>query len=244
VTVAESFAPAPETSGTLRIVGLEPGQPECRILIVEDQRENWILLQRLLENAGFATRVVEDGLRAVEGFKSWRPHFIWMDLRLPVMNGMEAAKRIRALERGSEVKIAAVTASVFASQREEVLAAGFDDFLRKPYRPNEVFDCMARHLKLRYQYQWKPAPVAAETSTVLRPEDFSSLPANLRVELEDAVIALDHQRIARLVKRISEQDARLGRLLARFTDKLAYTPIFNALEKVQKITPAVLPPVK
>jgi len=150
------------------------------------------------------------------------------------MSGMEAAKRIRALDGGREVKIAAVTASVFASQREEVLTAGFDDFLRKPYRPKEVFDCMARHLNLRYQRQWKPAPPAAETSAVLCPEDFSSLPANLRVELEDAVIALDHERIALLVKRISEQDASLGRLLARFSDRLAYTPIFNALEKSKK----------
>jgi CheY-like chemotaxis protein len=136
-----------------QVVGLAPGQPEYRILIVEDKRENWLLLQRLLENAGFHVQVAEDGARGVEMFRSWLPHLIWMDLRLPVMDGMEAARKIRALDGGRHVKIIALTASAFAQQREEVLAAGLDDFLRKPYRRGEVFDCMARH----------PSDVAVDT---------------------------------------------------------------------------------
>ncbi len=59
-----------------QIAGLEPGQPECRILIVEDQAENWLLLQGLLENAGFQVQVAEDGASGIEKFLRWRPHFI------------------------------------------------------------------------------------------------------------------------------------------------------------------------
>ena len=66
--------------------GLEPGRPDYRVLIVEDQRENWQLLQGLLQSAGFQVRVAEDGEQAVEAFRSWRPQFIWMDLRLPVLS--------------------------------------------------------------------------------------------------------------------------------------------------------------
>ena len=99
------------------MIGLRPGQPEYRILIVEDQRENWLLLQRLLETTGFKVRVAENALQAVEEFKAWRPHFIWMDVRLSGIDGLEATKRIRRLAGGSELKIVAVTASVFASQR-------------------------------------------------------------------------------------------------------------------------------
>jgi CheY-like chemotaxis protein len=214
-----------------QVIGIEPGQPDYRILIVEDQRENWLLLQRLLQTAGFQVRVAEDGGQAVEAFKLWRPHFIWMDLRLPVLGGVEAAGRIRELEGGREVRIVAVTASVFASQREEVLASGFDDFLRKPYRPREIFECMARHLGVRYLYGAGPQAAARDLPLTLRSEELAALPAALRDELEDAVIALDRERIARTLYRISEQNSSLANALGNLADKLAYTAIFEALER-------------
>ena len=70
---------------------------------------------------------------------------------MPVMDGIEAVRRIRLLDGGRDVKIAAVTASGLDSQRNEVLAAGLDDYVSKPYRPEEIFDCMARHLGVRYR---------------------------------------------------------------------------------------------
>ena len=88
-------------AGREQLTSLEPGQPEFRILIVEDQQENWVLLERLLTAAGFVVRLAEDGGRAVAAFQSWRPHLICMDLRLPVLNGMEAAQRIRQLDGGT-----------------------------------------------------------------------------------------------------------------------------------------------
>jgi CheY-like chemotaxis protein len=143
---AEKSGVTPPETEEERIVGVEPGRPDYRVLIVEDVEENRLVLQRLMENAGFQVRLAGDGARGVEIFQGWRPRFVWIDLRMPVMDGKEAIQRIRALDGGLEVKIAAVTASAFASQREEVLAAGVDDFIRKPYQPSEIFDCMARHL--------------------------------------------------------------------------------------------------
>ena len=129
-----------------RVTALAEGQTEYRILIVEDQRENWMVLERLLANAGFLVRVAENGVQGVKEFREWRPQFIWMDLCMPVMDGVEATRRIRVCEGGHEVKIAAVTASGYASERSEILAEGMDDYVRKPYRPEEIFECMARHL--------------------------------------------------------------------------------------------------
>ena len=130
---------------------LEPGQPECRVLIVEDDPENAMILEQLLRRAGFSVRLASNGVAGIDEFREWRPHFIWMDMRMPEMGGADAARRIRELPGGRKVKIAAITASVFASEREEVLAAGMDDFLRKPYHSDKIFDCMVRQLGVRFR---------------------------------------------------------------------------------------------
>ncbi len=143
-----------------RVASLAPGQPHHRILIVEDQVMNWLLLQRILNGAGFQTRMTEDGASCVELFKEWRPHLIWMDVRMKGMDGLEATRRIRTLEGGREVKIVALTASAFKKERDDIMASGMDDFIRKPYRPEEIFDCLTRHLGVRFVYEDTP-PVAA-----------------------------------------------------------------------------------
>jgi signal transduction histidine kinase/ligand-binding sensor domain-containing protein/CheY-like chemotaxis protein len=213
-----------------KVVGLVPGQPEQRILIVEDKRENWLLLQRLLLDAGFQVRVAEDGAQGVEMFRIWQPHLIWMDLRLPVMGGLEATREIRALDGGREVRIVALTASAFTQQREEVMAAGLDDFLRKPYRREEIFDCMARHLGVRYLYKQASRTAPAEPVGAVTPEALAPLSEQLREELANAVVRLDAGPIREVIGRISEQDAQLGAALANCADRLAYTEILDALE--------------
>jgi CheY-like chemotaxis protein len=217
------------------VVGLAPGQPEYRILIVEDKKENWLLLQRLLQDAGFQVRVAEDGAQGVEMFQSWQPHLIWMDLRLPVMGGLEAAGVIRALDGGLQVKIVALTASAFARQREEVLAAGLNDFVRKPYRREEIFECMACHLGVRYSYKESARTPSPHPASPLTPEALAVLPEQLRQELTDALVRLDAGPIFEAIGRVSEQDAQLGGVLTSYAKRFAYTQILNALEDGQGV---------
>jgi len=136
-----------------KIIGLMPEHPEYRILIVEDQIENRILLKRMLENIGFCVRVAENGEIGVDIFQKWRPQFIWMDIRMPVMDGLTATKLIRCAEGGKEVKIVALTASVFNEERSIIMEAGMDDFIRKPYKEKEIFDCIAHNLNLKFIYE-------------------------------------------------------------------------------------------
>jgi signal transduction histidine kinase/ActR/RegA family two-component response regulator len=142
-----------------RIAGLAPGQPEYRVLIIEDRLEDRLVLRRLLEDAGFRVQAVETGESGVQMFQTWRPQFVWVDRRLPLKDGLETTRSIRALPGGRNVKIGGVSASVFPSEREEMLAAGLDDFVRKPYAPIEIFECMARHLGV--QYRWNNTSAAA-----------------------------------------------------------------------------------
>ncbi len=213
-----------------RVVGLQPGQPEFRILIVEDQVENWLLLRRLMEGVGLTVRVAENGRQGVELFQSWQPHFIWMDVRMPVMDGLEATRRIRSLEGGMTPKIAALTASAFKEERDRVMAAGMDDFIRKPFKSAEIFDCLTRNLGVRFLRDQSGADNGAAPTVALDPAGLAALPAELRRQLHDAVIELDGPRISDVAARIAELDPGLGAILAHQADRLAYTPILRAIE--------------
>jgi len=219
----------PESAPAMgRILGVEAGQPEYRILVVEDEPENWMVLERLLSDAGFQVRVAQNGKQGVEMYEEWRPDFIWMDLRMPVMDGIEATRRIRALPVGTDVKIAAVSAWGI-SRRTEVLAAGMDDYLTKPYRPAEIFDCLQRHLGLRY-LRAEAAPPPAGHSAELSKDAIAALPSALRAELLDAVTALNAKRISQAIAKVAEHDAPLGSVLAGYAERYAYTAILSAVE--------------
>jgi signal transduction histidine kinase/DNA-binding response OmpR family regulator len=224
-----------------RVTALAEGQPEYRILIVEDQEENWMVLERLLANAGFRVRVARNGAQGVKEFRAWRPQFIWMDLRMPVMDGVEATRLIRACEGGHEVKIAALTASGYASERSQILAGGMDDYVRKPYRPAEIFECMARHLGLRYQVSEGAAKSDGERLGELNADDLCALPDELRRELRDALIMLNPVGILTAIERISRENRALGLILARYAGRTAYSAIFDAMMMEDKAKAVPLP---
>jgi PleD family two-component response regulator len=150
-----------------------------------------------------------------------------MDLRMPVMDGKEAARRIRAIVGGREVKIVAVTASAFISEREEILTAGADDVIRKPYRASEIFDCMARLLGLSRIYSEQRQK---HRTLHLRKEDLSALPQNLIRDLIAAILTLDDERIREVIARISECDAAVGDSLAEFANRTAFTAVLESAE--------------
>ncbi len=140
-------------SQSQKIIGLAPHQPTYRILVAEDQPANRILLVKLLDTLGFEVREAENGQEAVAMWSSWEPHLIWMDMRMPVMNGYEATKRIKAHVKGQATAILALTASALEEDRQVILSAGCDDFVRKPFREEELLCKMSKHLGVRYLYQ-------------------------------------------------------------------------------------------
>lgn len=226
--VAEAdISKPPEEKG--EVSGLAPGQPEYRILVVEDQMENRVLLERLLQDVGFKVMLAEDGVQAVKLFQSWQPHFIWMDRRMPGMDGLEATKRIRALPEGKEVKIVAVTASVFREERDELTKAGMNDFVRKPYRSSEIYQCMEKYLGLRYVYGNESA-AESNKAAELTPAMLRGLTAALRAKLGEAVLSLDSDRVDAVIREIAQHDAALGKVIAYWAGNFDYPSILRALE--------------
>lgn len=215
-----------------RVVKLAPGQAERRILIVEDNLESRLLMKKLLEPVGFAVSEAANGEEATKVFQEWHPHFIWMDRRMPVMDGLEATRRIKAMEGGKETVIVALTASVLKEQQEELLAAGSDDFVSKPFRADEIFDCMERHLGVRYIYREGDEIPSGDVSELeLKPEAFASLPEALKAELKKAAILLDVEFAHEVITRIEAIDSALASAVRQRVDELQFSALHELVKQ-------------
>ncbi len=135
-----------------RISRLRDGNYANLIMVVDDSEVDRLLLVRILQQVGFSVISAANGSEAVALFQQHRPTFIWMDLRMPMMDGYEATCLIRRMPGGDGVSIVALTASSFTDERDKVLASGFDDFLSKPFRESDLFTVMQKKLGLEYLY--------------------------------------------------------------------------------------------
>jgi CheY-like chemotaxis protein len=173
-----------------RAIAIAPNQPTCRILVVEDHPESRQLLVSLLRSLGFEVQSAANGAVAIDLWQDWHPHLIWMDMRMPILNGYETTQRIREIEENAQGKtkgrgqkaggaldlrvfqklvdleashpaspiphrpttIIALTASAFEEDRAKVLAAGCNDFVRKPFREDVLLQKMEEHLGIEFIY--------------------------------------------------------------------------------------------
>ena len=144
-----------------RVVTLVEGQSAPLVLVVDDLPVNRELLTRLLDSVGFRVREATSGEEAVAAWRQWRPDFIWMDKRMPGIGGLEATRLIRDEEQRNarpRVPIVAISASALEHERGEILAAGCDDFVPKPFPEAAVFAKLQEFLGVRYAYEARPAP--------------------------------------------------------------------------------------
>ncbi len=138
-----------------RVIGLAPGQRR-RIEVVDDTLDNRTLLHRLLESVGFEVRDAANGQDGVELWKAWHPDLVFMDQRMPVMDGSEATRVIRGAEAEGNLpptKIIALTASAFEHERDLILKNGADEFVVKPFAEETIFECLGRNLGVKYVYE-------------------------------------------------------------------------------------------
>ncbi|MEG4074993.1 response regulator [Microcoleus sp. Pol14C2] len=206
-----------------RVIGLEADQPIYRILAVDDNQENRLLLVKMLQPIGFEVREAENGYQAVELWESWQPHLIWLDTRMPVMDGFEAVRQIRAKEKQTQWRtvIIALTASTFEEKKGEIIAAGCDDFVRKPFQEQILFDKMSCYLEVRYLYQELPRlPVGAlrrycvnEKPDLFFGELLAQMPQSWVQELYEAANDVNEELAIQLVDRIWESHPTLAEAL-------------------------------
>jgi CheY-like chemotaxis protein len=136
-----------------RIIGIRAGTIAPRILVVDDQLENRDWLIKLLTSIGFSVKGVDNGSAAIRDWQEWNPQLILMDVHMPVMDGLEATRRIKAEPRGKETAIVILTASAMEEDRRDVSQSGADDFLGKPCREEELLGKMGALLRIAYDYE-------------------------------------------------------------------------------------------
>ena len=155
-----------------------------------------------------------------------------MDIRMPVMDGLAATRCIKTAGAGKSTIIAALTAHALEEEKEHILAAGCDSFVRKPFREQEIFDVMAERLGVKYLYEEEPEEdVPVEADVELRPEQLAALPVDLRSELHKAVLRLDTARTLELIEQVKEQDAHIAGVFNALAKKLDYPSLLRLLER-------------
>ncbi|GFE69452.1 PAS domain-containing sensor histidine kinase [Chroococcus sp. FPU101] len=218
-----------------KVIGLASEQPQYRILIVEDKWENRQLLRRILEPLSFEIQEAENGQQGIEIWQNWQPHLIWMDMRMPVMDGYEATQRIKKTTMGQATVIIALTASAFEEKRSLVLSAGCDDFVSKPFQTAEIFEKMAKHLGIQY--------VFAQDSTMLTDsifnddtmiQDLNVMPISWRQQLYQAASEADESQILTLIQQIPSSEAFLSQTLTSLVENLQFEQIMEKAQNTLK----------
>jgi signal transduction histidine kinase/CheY-like chemotaxis protein len=233
VTVLPSAEPQAEPRRG-RIAGIADGEPRRRILIAEDQPENRLLLRKLLAPLGLELLDAANGEEAVAAWETWRPRLIFMDIRMPVMDGLTATRRIKGADAANETRIVAITAHTLEDERREIMAAGCDDFIRKPYHDREVFDALERHLDIRFRYA-EEAPTADGTSEpAVTAAELARLPGELVAELSRVVELLDGRNILDVARRIGSHNHQLGERVCRMAQELRYRELLGALDALME----------
>jgi signal transduction histidine kinase/DNA-binding response OmpR family regulator len=224
-----------------QVIGLEAGQPPYRILIAEDKPENRRLLVELLAPVGFEIREATNGQEAIALWQSWSPHLIWMDIRMPVMDGLNATKQIKATGEKAPI-IIALTASAFEEDRLAALSAGCDDFVRKPFRVEVIFEKMAQQLGVRYRYgasQYRSE--GEENSSVLSQLSrlqldeiavaLAAMPPEWVEQLHQAAIRVNAKQILLLVEQIPQSVPHLANALTYLVNNFRFEEIITLTQQ-------------
>ena len=221
-----------------RVIGIDSNQAGYKILIVDDKPLNRKLLFELLNPLGFELREARNGQEAIQVWQEWKPHFIWMDIRMPLMDGYEATRKIKSTEQGKSTAIVALTASVFEEERAVVLSAGCDDFMRKPFREEEIFEMMNKHLGVQYIYEDNIKPnsvkLKIEHSDLLTPENFGKISQDCRKSLQQAVLLADSELIDTVISKIQSQDDDLAQALKYHLNNFEYNQVLTLITDTEK----------
>ena len=202
------------------------GASGLKVLVVEDQTDNRLLLRQMLEPYGFEIAEAENGEIGVQLAAEWKPDLVLIDRRMPVMDGATATRRIRELPESSGIRIVAITAEAFREDAEQMKEAGCDAFVRKPFKLEALLVALASLLPLTLVRSGL-ATLEAEARNASAPEEgarlvFTRLPRTVVDGVRSACLEAYPTRVAKLLAQHPEAEAAAAPFLESFRlDRLA-----------------------
>lgn len=226
-----------------RVIGLVPGQPSYRILIVDAHQENRKLLRELLCPLGFEVQEASNGVEALQSWQQWEPHLIWMDLRMPMMNGYEVTQKIRASLNGEATIIIALTTYTSDEDQNLALSMGCNDYIRKPIEEAILFAKMAKYLGVSYVYAEtldnnQPSTPSIDHTLILKSSPLlnplmvkmKTLSPDWLLQFRQAALGLDDDTIFRLLENLPSSDHSLVQPITDLINNFQYDTLMQLVE--------------
>jgi two-component system sensor histidine kinase/response regulator len=209
----------PESAAPLAETTLLRG---ARVLLVEDNPINQQVALELLQSAGMQVDIADDGVEALREVRKRTYDAVLMDIQMPVMDGLQASRAIRAIEHLKDVPIIAMTASALRGDRDRCMAAGMNDYVAKPIDVEQLFTTLLRWVKVSRPM---PAPAA--------PEQPAAAATTAALPLEELAEVLAGMDVSAGLKRVAGDRQLYRRLLMQFMDhsRDTVTEIRAALER-------------
>ena len=227
-------SPESASLATQHIRQILPVQEQYRIAVVDDIETNRLVLVKLLQSVGLKPRTANNGLEAVALWQEWQPDLIWMDMRMPQMDGYEATRQIRSQAAKSQDKktiIIALTASAFDSQRAKILAAGCDDFVAKPFSEQDIFEKLRQYLDVKFIYEDESSNMMTKStnkaSKSLSFSDLTILPSELIRSINQAAIAIDAEEISQLITKIPDSHQDIAQAISEMVTNYDFDAIID-----------------
>jgi len=210
-----------------KILGLAPDQPIYKILAVDDKSVNRQLLVKLLTPFGFEVKEASNGQEAIAIWDEWEPHLIFMDMRMPVMDGYEATKYIKGTTKGNATAVIALTASVLEEEKAIVLSAGCDDFLRKPFKEQIIFDALNKHIGVQFVYEDLQVNVDHHLKTNSTSLNLAIMGEEWRSQLHVAAVEADGNYIMELLQKIPHTESHTAKFLENLARQFDFDEIIE-----------------
>lgn len=217
-----------------RVIRLRPGQEVRRILVVDDHFENRNWLMKLLVAVGFSVRGASDGEEGLRIWMSWAPRLILMDVHMPLVDGLEATRRIKADPRGANTAIIILTASALDEERRMSVQSGADDFLPKPCREDDLFESIRVLLGVAFDYETASVdPKSAAGKLACGVERLALLPRELIGKLLHATVSGNKKVLNQLIIQVRDTPGEVDSALAlqNLSDKYQYDELRSLLEE-------------
>ena len=221
------------TSLRNQIIGLAPGQPAYKLLVVDSQESSKKLLVEIFQPLGFLVQQAENGQEAISLCQSWEPHVIFMDLKMLLIDGYVAIKQIKSQQatlNSNFPVIIALTSSFNSEQQEFALSHGFDDFICKPVQCQEVLEMIGRHLGLEYIHGDRSKSTLGQG--FLFPEDELAVfipPLTWTSKLRQAIANQDWEAMEMCISEICQEDIDFAYSLQCHLDNSDYEAMLEVI---------------